>query len=1159
MSSFPPQGETWAGQRESALTVDIVRQRRGLTRQRRDHDTIALMAQDEDLEVRIVVAAGILPSHEALALHEEAAHRGQGLFSRLFADRRISDSTLASLRANMTSQANDELSIQSTMSYTPGPDELPRVGPLEAYDRTATPIPCVRDLADPDGFPVPGWERYEPIRLLGQGGMGRVFLARDLRLDRNVAIKFVRNDDPELARRIVDEARAQARVNDDRVCKVYEVGEVRGRVYIAMQHIDGRPLSELASELTIEQKAIVVRGAALGVAEAHRVGLIHRDLKPSNILVERGTDGTLRPFVVDFGLAREWAESTTMTGTVLGTPQFMAPEQARGEVKQLDRRADVYSLGATLYTALVGRTPIEGPNQLAVLTRVAVDEPPSPRTIDRDVPIDLEAITMKCLQKQRADRYDSARALADDLGRFLGGEPVAARSTAGLGYRLRRQLRRHARLVAGVSVAIALVAVAAGYAVREHRHSAERVELARRFTERVERIEAMARYSALAPAHDTRPDRARLRHAMDELADEVRASGELALGPGHYALGRGYLALGDDDRAAADLTTAWQSGFCEPRVAYALALAEGHLYQRGLHEIEQAPSELRDERRRELARRYRDPALGHLRDSLGPDVPSLDYVAALVAYYEERFDDALHQLDAIDRGDARLAWSYEASLLRGEILHARAVANRGTATPAQTSADLAAGRAALAAAAAIGRSDPAVYVAQSALERAALTEEIYGGGDIDPPFDRGVDATGRALAILPDDGFALELRVGLLRRVAEYRGNRGEDVSELLARAVADGRRAIELAPERREGKLAVADAYRYWGQFRQGRSEDPTEQLSKAVEIMSTLPPSQQDYDFHVVLGLTHMLWADYQDDTGQDSERHRSIATDAYVNAIRLDGRGFAAPVNLGINYYHRASQPRPRDADADLVRALEAFDKGRTLNPNSYVPRFYEGEVLRSIAERKQARGVDPGPDRGRAIEMYQQGLAINPRVANLHNGISVIRLEQARDAADRRADPGPFLDQAKAAAAQAVTVAPGQGFGYNNRGEVLAQRAAYERARGDDPRPLARQAEADFAQALERMPGSATFLLNLAAIHTLVATYDLGQGRDPRQRIALARSAVDRTLARDPTSAEAKRMITEIDDLEARWSERGDRRSKRSSPGSAEPARRTDPAP
>ncbi|HEX7842563.1 MAG TPA: serine/threonine-protein kinase, partial [Kofleriaceae bacterium] len=516
---------------------------------------------DEKVAIQILVAEGILSAEEALEVAGEAARAGQGLIERLRADGRISEPTFASLCAHMIRQREEELGNQPTACTAL---DVHRADQARTWDQS------IGLGSDPgEAFPVPGWDRYEPIRLLGQGGMGRVFLARDLRLDRNVAIKFVRGDDPEHARRIVGEARAQARVNDDRVCKVYEVGEVRGRVYIAMQYIDGRPLSELVDELTFEQKAIVMRGAALGVAEAHRVGLIHRDLKPANIMVERGADGELRPFVMDFGLARDWTNATTMTGTVLGTPHYMPPEQARGEVKQLDRRADVYSLGATLYTLLVGRGPIEGPNQLAVLARVLVDEPTRPRAIDPQVPADLEAIALKCLEKERAARYDSARALADDLGRYLGGEPVEARSAAGLGYRLRKRLRRHRRMVAGVTVAVVLVAVALGFGLRERWQAGRRTELARRFTERVEQIESMARYSALAPAHDLRSDRDRLRGELKQLDAEIRAGGELAAGPGYYALGRGHLALDDDDRAAPELAAAWERGH-EPRVAYAL-------------------------------------------------------------------------------------------------------------------------------------------------------------------------------------------------------------------------------------------------------------------------------------------------------------------------------------------------------------------------------------------------------------------------------------------------------------------------------------------------------------------------------------------------------------------------------------------------------------
>ncbi|RKH90478.1 protein kinase, partial [Corallococcus sp. AB038B] len=132
--------------------------------------------------------------------------------------------------------------------------------------------------ADEPAFPVPGWDRYQPVRFLGQGGMGRVFLAWDPRLRRHVALKFVRDDDAELTRRFVSEARAQARVDHAHVCRVFEVGEVHGRVYIAMQYVDGQPLNVLVDALTVEQKALVLREAAEGVHAAHRAGLIHRDI-----------------------------------------------------------------------------------------------------------------------------------------------------------------------------------------------------------------------------------------------------------------------------------------------------------------------------------------------------------------------------------------------------------------------------------------------------------------------------------------------------------------------------------------------------------------------------------------------------------------------------------------------------------------------------------------------------------------------------------------------------------------------------------------------------------------------------------------------------------------------------------------------------------------
>lgn len=1066
------------------------------------------MAEDSEAVLQVALTEGIVSREEANALREEARRLDRSPVALLVERGRISEDTFASLRAAAARRVDD-------------PDEAAHVGAAPGGQDASSEAP---------DFPIPAWDRYQPVRFLGQGGMGRVFLARDPRLHRDVALKFVRGDDPELTRRFIFEARAQARVNHERVCKVYEVGEAFGRVYIAMQYVDGRPLGALVDELTLEQKATVIRAAAEGAHEAHRAGILHRDIKPSNIMVERAEDGSLRPYVMDFGLARSFQEGVTATGDVLGTPHYMAPEQARGEVGTLDRRADVYSLGATLYSLLLGQPPIPGENGLEVLNNIAVVEPRPPRAINRDIPVDLEAIVLKCLEKDRSARYDSARALAEDLERFLSGEPVEARS-AGVWYRLRKRARKHRRLVTVVSIATLLVVIALGWGIQARREVAERERLARRFTETVERVESMARYWALSPRHDIRGDKLAIRAKMAELAGEIRGAGPLAAGPGEYALGRGYLALDDEDKAREHLESAWQRGFREPRVAYALALVVGHLYQKQLLEAERIRSdEQREARKRDIERRYRDPALAYLKQSEGAEVPSAEYVAALIAFYENRLDEALGHLDAIGGG---LPWFYEAPALRGDILLARAQQHRMKGERDLALGDFESGRRAYAAASAVGESVPAVYEAMGELEYGALVMELYGQGDVSPPFTRGVEATGRALAVLPDHYASLVLEARLHRSLAEHRSNKGGNVDDLLTRAVADAERALALAPARPEARLELARAHRQWGEYRQSRSQDPGEQLRKAIAISEGIAPGDRDYDFHVHLGLIYKVWADYQDRVSVDSQVFRGKAIDAYREAIQRNDRFSDVWINLGINYFMRASQPRAGDPEGDLGQAITALDKARALSPKHIVPYFYEGQIHEQRGLRQRAHGGDARPELATALARYQEGSAINPSLPHLHNGAGGILIDQAREAWDRGGDPDPLLAEARKAFEQAITVAPEQSFGYHNVGEALVQRAGYQRARGEDPSATASEAIVAIQKAIDRAPDDASPWANLGTVHAIVAAYELDQGHDPRPRLLLASAAIEKALAKNPGDAQSQRWLGETRGMRARY--------------------------
>lgn len=339
-------------------------------------------------------------------------------------------------------------------------------------------VPAAELLADVEQVVVTDSERYEVGDEIGAGGMARVHKAFDRQLQRPVALKLL-DYEPGARHRFLHEAQAQARVRHDNVLEVYETGELDCQPFIAMRWVDGSTLLAIRDETSLEQKVRLIAQVAEGLHAAHREGLIHRDVKPSNVLVERTHDGDWKPWIADFGIAF-WSEAGTNVG-LAGTPAYMAPELLRGGSAQADRRADVYGLGVTLYELLTGQAPFRAPELADLLRQVRNEAPKPPRQLLPSLPADLEAIVLKCLDKDPDARYPSARALAEDLWRFLDGEVVEAHA-ASLSYRLTRFALRHRRLLAVSGVAAVLLvtalAVAAALGV-EARVANRRAELRR--------------------------------------------------------------------------------------------------------------------------------------------------------------------------------------------------------------------------------------------------------------------------------------------------------------------------------------------------------------------------------------------------------------------------------------------------------------------------------------------------------------------------------------------------------------------------------------------------------------------------------------------------------------------------------------------------------
>ncbi len=332
---------------------------------------------------------------------------------------------------------------------------------------------------------------YEILGELGRGGMGVVYKARHIGLNRLVAVKMLlgaAQADLEGVVRFLNEAEAVARLRHANIVQVHDVNRQQQQPYFTMEFVDGGSLAEklAGTPQPASQVAALVELLARAVHAAHDSGIIHRDLKPANVLLT--ADGT--PKITDFGLAKRLHGSAglTQSGVVMGTPSYMAPEQAHGKTREVGPAADVYGLGAILYEMLTGRPPFRAESSVETLLLVVGAEPVPPAHLNPKVPRNLETICLKCLHKDRRQRYATAGALAEDLRRFSSGEPIHARP-AGPWERLEKWARRKPAFAALIGVSVLAVLAVVASAVLYARYEAQQVAITRQELDHVRQQE----------------------------------------------------------------------------------------------------------------------------------------------------------------------------------------------------------------------------------------------------------------------------------------------------------------------------------------------------------------------------------------------------------------------------------------------------------------------------------------------------------------------------------------------------------------------------------------------------------------------------------------------------------------------------------------------
>ncbi len=859
----------------------------------------------------------------------------------------------------------------------------------------------------------PDWDRYEVLGFIAQGGMGRVYKAQDRKLGRLVALKFVSVGSGTAPRRFAVEAQAQARVEHKAVCRIYEVGEWHRQPYIALQYIDGKPLAEVFGKMGLEAKVDLMRQTAEGLQAAHRLGLIHRDIKPSNIMVEPCEDGHLQPYVMDFGLARvQEASGLTQTGMIVGTPAYMAPEQARGDQAAVDRRSDVYSLGATLYEILTGKRPFEAKSSMDVLVAILTEEPKPMRQLTPSLPADLESITLKCLEKDPAKRYESAQAVADDLGRFLDGEPIKARQIGPL-QRLQRRIQKYPVATSLITGSTLLALILGAWGIRTALRSREQAALAQRFGQDAEQIDAILRYGHLLPMHDLRAEKALVIERMKSIATRMDQMGALAHGPGNTALGRGHLALGNLPDARKALERAWESGSHSPETAHALGQVMAGLYQQALAEARKIPDPIqRSKRKQALAVELREPALHYLQ--AGRSLSGLGaYTEGLIALQEERFDEALAKAG---EASTQVPWFYEAIALEGQIWWARAnsLSERGEyskAVEAVRKSEEAYDRALL-----IARSDDSLLLGKAKSILLEVTVDGEQGRSTEVPFVKGVEILREARKADPDraETYAVEARFHWQR--ASDLVNSGRDGREELRSSIAAAEEGIRRDPKDIRNLESLSTAYWYLSQQETNHGADGEPDLRKSEEALergkAVDPGSPVIYRN---MGVVHGIRAEGCFRAGKDPRPDLEASVAAFRKAIELDPDFIQAYNNIAnaLSLMALMQNDRGEDPRGSLEHAEASLAKAVGLNPNLPDAWDERGTVRSLLASYHHDHGEDPRADIELALKHFQMALDGNPAMpqAMVHQAEAL--LLKATHLRETGQDPWKTLEEAEKA--------------------------------------------------------------------------------------------------------------------------------------------------
>jgi len=940
--------------------------------------------------LKLAVARGLLPAPEPgqPSLFQDTELRPSQLLTKLLSQGQLTLNEVNALRN----------AVVDALATHDGPSAAPCAPAADAE-------PPFFDFAN---------ERYRIEEFIGHGGMGRVYRAYDTKLERPVALKFLHFADDGTRQRFFREARAQARIIHPNVCQVYDVGQHHGQLYIAMEFISGESLRKARGQLSLDEKVLLIKQVAEALQAAHRLGIIHRDIKSSNVLAAKMEGEAWRAVLLDFGLARdlESPEQMTKSDAMMGTPAYMSPEQARADNSRVDRRTDLYSTGALMYEMLTGVPPFLGSTE-STIWQVLHEDPLPPRRRDPSIPIDLEIIALKCLHKEPQHRYESAQKLADDLERYLSGQPILARKIS-LAYRVRRLVRRHWGLFSLGFLALFSAALLIGTSVRGQRQAERRARLAQHLGREIELSDMFLRMIYSLPLHDVRREesvvRARIARMQSQLLSMPPREASLA----HYAVGKSLLILRDYTQAISHLRAATAQGLAEPEVHQSLGHALAARYHQALSEIDFGVQDTwLKQRQQQLYNEFLAPARSHLERGRADQSSEALLNQAILSLYREEYEQALRNAREVLSVEP---WRSEAKKVTGDVEAAVSSRFRQHNQTAQARSALERALVQYRAALEMSRSDPTYHLAvtQSYMHRMLL--DVQEGKSPQDSFEKCLQASEQLQVVLPDSiparHFRAQAYIIMIRQQIEH----GRAANEYAAAAISDLQYIAQREPHSPQLSHALSLVYIMALESRIRRGE-PLEDLPARTEQVARKAAEQQENPVHAyrILGDLYALLAYQRFIQSEDPTSFLLKSRDSYKLGIARS-RDYVGLYESLLTLYGQSLDRLEQfgfPVEDWAKEAVSLAEQGLLQQPSSFFLQQNLGRAYAVQAEIALSRQRDPSELLDQGERHLDEALKLQPTYVPTHYELSHLYQLRAKLALQRGQDAEPLLARARAA--------------------------------------------------------------------------------------------------------------------------------------------------